>query len=60
MAFSSEEEVNNAIQTLNGTFLEDHCLTVERAIPRDRNAGTPRRDKDNLYQGKADFQHSVG
>lgn len=60
MGFSTEEEVNNAIETLNGTMLGDNHLTVERAIQRDRGAGTPRRGQDNLYQRKADFQHSIG
>lgn len=60
VGFSSEEEVNNAIQTINGTRLGDHLLTVERAIKRDRGAGTPRRGQENLYQRKADFQHSAG
>ena len=60
MGFSSEEEVNNAIQSMNGTMLGDNNLTVERANQRDRGAGTPRRGQENLYQRKADFQHSPG
>lgn len=60
MGFSSEEEVNNAIERMNGTMLGDNHLTVQRAIQRDRGAGTPRRDQDHLYQRKADFQYSTG
>lgn len=60
MGFSSEEEVNNAIERMNGTMLGDNHLTVQRAIQRDRGAGTPRRGQDNLYQRKTDFQHSTG
>jgi len=60
VAFSSEEEVNNAIETMNGTMLGDNHLTVQRAIQRDRGAATPRTGQDNLYQRKADFQHSTG
>ena len=60
VGFASEEELNNAIQTINGTLLGDNQLSVERAIQRDRGAGTPRRGQENQYQGKTDFQHSSG
>ncbi|XP_078353915.1 uncharacterized protein LOC144638600 isoform X2 [Oculina patagonica] len=61
VGFSSEEEVNNAIQTMNGTSLESNQLTVERAIQRDRGTGTPMRGQENRYQGpRTDFQHSAG
>lgn len=61
MSFSSEEEVNHAIQTMNGTRLGDNQLGVERAIERDRNAGTPRRGgQENSFQGKTNFQTSPG
>ncbi|XP_078353924.1 uncharacterized protein LOC144638600 isoform X11 [Oculina patagonica] len=60
VGFSSEEEVNNAIQTMNGTSLESNQLTVERAIQRDRGTGTPMRGQENRYQGpRTDFQHSA-
>lgn len=58
VGFSSEEEVNNAIQNMNGIMLADNRLMVQRAIPRDRNAGTPRRGQEN--QRNAGFQHSTG
>lgn len=60
MGFSSEEEVNNAIERMNGTMLGDNQLTVQRAIQRDRGTGTSRRGQDDLYQRKADFQYSTG
>lgn len=60
VGFSSKEEVNNAIQTVNGTSLKDNQLTVERASQRDRGTGTPKRGQENQNQGaKTDFQHSA-
>lgn len=50
VAFSSEDELSKALDTMNGTSLGDHCLKVEVAVPRDRNTRT---------SGK-DFQHPGG
>ena len=43
---------------MNGIMLADNRLMVQRAIPRDRNAGTPRRGQEN--QRNAGFQRSTG
>ncbi|KAM7432977.1 putative ATP-dependent RNA helicase ddx4 [Porites harrisoni] len=56
VGFAAEEEVNIAIEKMNGTVLGNDQLVVEKAMQRDRGGG-PKRDQDSQFQRRGNFQN---
>ena len=59
VGFAAEEEVNIAIEKMNGTVLGNDQLVVEKAMQRDRGGG-PKRDQDSQFQRRGNFQNFRG
>ncbi|XP_073227246.1 uncharacterized protein [Porites lutea] len=55
VGFAAEEEVNTAIDKMNGTMVGNDQLVVEKAMQRDR--GGPKRDQDSQFQRRGNFQN---
>ena len=62
VGFAAEEEVNIAIEKMNGTMAGNDQLVVEKAMQRDRGGGGggPKRDQDSQFQRRGSFQNFRG
>ena len=61
VGFAAGEEVNIAIEKMNGAMVGNDQLVVEKAMQRDRGGGGgPKRDQDSQFQRRGNFQNFRG
>lgn len=59
MQFTEPEMANLAVQTLNGSYVGEHCISCKLA-DRDKDRGAQNQPSNNLYVGNLPTSYGVG